>query len=136
MKDRVLANLFQPLPASGIPFTVAVTPTVASGQDLWTTTLKIQIPIGSLLTLRDPNGQSGSFSVFVTTGSDSGAVSDVEQRTQSFTIAEADMERARKSHYTYEFVLQLNRIIDRASVGVLDETSKEYGLQRVDIPKK
>jgi VWFA-related protein len=136
MKDRVAANLFAAIEGSTIRFDVGMEPIKEAGKDRWTTTLKIHVPIASLLTLKEGKGEAGSFSVFVTTGSAAGGFSPVEQRTQAFNIAAADLERAKTSHYTYDFVLQLDKVVDRASVGVMDETSKEFGLKRIRIPAR
>lgn len=136
MQDRVVANLFQNVDGATIKFDVVIRPLEAAGNNRWTTTLVIRIPIANLMTLKDAKGESGSFSVFVGTGSSLGSLGDVAQRTQAFSIAEADLERARASHYTYEFALEVDEVMDRVSVGVLDDVSKEFGLKRFALPKR
>ncbi len=136
MQDRVVANLFQNVDGATVKFDVVMRPLVEAGKDRWTTTLVIRIPIANLLTLKDAKGESGSFSVFVATGSSLGSLGEVAQRTQPFSIAQADLERAKTSYYTYEFALEVDEVMDRVSVGVLDDVSKEFGLRRFAIPKR
>jgi VWFA-related protein len=136
MQDRVVANLSLPVEGSVIPFDAVVGAFTRTGKKQWTAPLTIRIPIAKLMTLRDGKGEAGTFSVFVVTGADFGTISDVEHRTQPFTIPTADLQRARASYFKYAFTLKLDSVADRVSVGVMDETSKEFGLRRIAIPPR
>jgi len=136
MKDRVVASLYQDLGGASIPIDVHLGKLSQSGRNRWSAPLTIRIPIGKLTTLREANGETGAFSVFVVTGAVLGTKSEVERRTQPFTIPIADLRRARASTFKYELVLQLDRTSDRIAVGILDETSKEFGLMRATIPPR
>ena len=81
-------------------------------------------------------GYSGSFSVFIASGGDFGAMGEVRRHTQPFTISRTDIERARKSHYTYETVVEINQLAQRASIGVIDDTTGEFGLASLVMPKR
>lgn len=61
-------------------------------------------------------GQRGAFFVYIAWGDILSAVSEVTQRTQPFTIA--DVQQAKNGKFGYEF-----------------EVSKDYGLQRVELPR-
>lgn len=137
MSDRVLAGLFRNLEGSIIPVTVQLGAMKKQGSKRWTVPLAIRVPISSLTTLAENGGiWRGTFSVYIAAGGQFGVISDVVQRTQSFTIQEADLDRAHQSHFTYDFEMKVDAFTDRVSVGVLDETSKEYGLAVVELPAR
>jgi hypothetical protein len=60
----------------------------------------------------------------------------VRHRTQAFRIPRSDLERARTSHFTYELTLEVDDDVDRISVGVMDDTSSEFGLRRIRVPSR
>jgi VWFA-related protein len=137
MSDRVLAGLFRDLEGSVIPVTAQFGAMKKAGAKRWTVPLAIRIPIASLTTLAENGGVwRGTFSVYIAAGGDFGVISDVVQRTQSFTIKEEELDRAHQSHFTYDFELKIDPFTDRVSIGVLDETSKEYGLAVLDLPQR
>jgi VWFA-related protein len=136
MKDRVTANLYQPIGGSTIPFDVGVGIPVKDGRKRWTMPLKLRIPIASLMTLQEGATHAGEFSVYIVTGAVVGVMSEVQQRTQPFRIPHADLAKAKSSHYTYDFTLRLDEEVDRVSVGLLDQVAKEFGLKRIAIPAR
>jgi VWFA-related protein len=136
MSDRVVANLYHPLPGASLPFSVTFGQVRRVRRNRTAVPLIVRVPIGSLTTLPSGSEGAGSFSVYVVTGSESGIVSDVRNRTQAFRIPRSDLERAKASHFTYELTLEVDDDVDRISVGVLDDTSSEFGLRRIRVPSR
>lgn len=138
MKDRVRANLFQRVEGSSaaIPFAVAVGEFRKAGRNRWTVPLKIRIPISSLTMLPQGPEQAGSFSIFFATGALLGVMSEVEQRTQTFTVPRNDLARAQKSFFTYDLELTVDKLVQSMSIAVLDDVGKEYGIKRYQLPKR
>ena len=61
-------------------------------------------------------------------------MSDVQQHTQPFTIPKDQVARAKASHFTYDVLVSVDRLAQTISVGVVDDTSREYGLATVTLP--
>jgi hypothetical protein len=136
MNDRVIANLYQPLEGSTVRFDVGVGAAVADGRKRWTIPLKIRIPIAALTTLQQGRAHAGEFSVYIVTGAVVGVMSEVQRRAQPFQIPLSDLQKAKTSHFTYDFTLRVDEQVDRVSVGILDEISKEFGLRRIALPPR
>ena len=138
MKDRVMANLFQRVSSSSmsIPFDVAVGEVKKTGRNRWSIPLKLRVPIRSLTMLPKGRVEQGEFSVFVVTGGGLGVMSEVDRHSQPFEVASAELEHAKSSYFTYELSLSVDQLVDRLSVGVMDEVGKEYGLKRFSLPKR
>lgn len=133
MKDRVVATLFRDFDESSFKIAAELgIPRDQGRRELFP--LKIRIPIKDLTVLPHGGKNAGAFSVFVATSVNVGRISDVTQQTQSFEIANADMERALAGHFTYNYDLVIDDKVDRVAVGVFDEISKTYSLLRVPIP--
>lgn len=136
MNDRVMANLYQPLPGSLIPFEVGLSQPKSVGKNRWTMTLRLRVPIKSLTMVSQNQQHAGEFGVYIATGGIVGVMSEVERRTQPFRIPVADLPRARNSYFTFDFELKIDQKVDRVSVGVMDEVGKDWGLRRVAIPAR
>jgi hypothetical protein len=134
MKNRVVASLFdKPADAvTSIPLQVRFGQAKPRGDGKFTLPMLVEIPAKSLVTLPDEKGQRGAFSIFIAWGDILGAVSDVTHRTQPFTIA--DVEKAKNGRFGYKFDLVTDSKTNRVAIGVYDEISKDYGLQRVELP--
>jgi VWFA-related protein len=132
MKNRVVATLYTDSDDTKIPLRVRLGEKKSSGGGKYLIPVLIEIPVQSLVSLPDAKGQRGAFSVYIASGDILGAVSDVTQRTQPFTIA--DVQRAKNGRFEYEFDLLTDMKTNRVAVGVYDEISKDYGLQRVELP--
>jgi len=78
---------------------------------------------------------AGAFTVYLAWNS-SGTVSDLTRETQPFTIKAEDLARAKASHFTYTFEVKVDKSTKALGVGVLDETSKEYGTLTVNLPRE
>jgi len=135
MKDRLVANLYQKLEGSSaaIPFDVVVGEYKSTGGKRWQLPLKIRIPIKALTTLTRGRDEVGEFSVYVVSGARLGVMSDVQHRSQQFKIPRVDLERARASYFTYDFALTVDEKVERLSIGVVDETAKEFGLKQLAV---
>jgi len=135
IKDRVIANLYQSFPGS-IPFDIEAGEPRSTGRNRWELPVTVRIPISSLTTLPDGSGSAGEFSVYAAAGSVLGVTSEVQRRTQAFTIPASDVDKAKASHFTYEVVLQIDEKSNRVSVGVVDETGRESGFKQITIPSR
>jgi VWFA-related protein len=138
LKDRVRANLYQRVEGSSakIPFDVAVGAFKKTGRNRWTVPVKIRIPIKSLTVMPRGVDEAGSFSVFFATGGVLGVMSEVEQRTQSFTIPSSELSKAKQSYFTYDLELQLDKLVQTISIAVLDDVGKEFGIKRFELPRE
>lgn len=136
MNDRVIANLYQPVEGSTIGFEAGLGTPKPDGRKRWTILLRLRIPIAALTTLQQGRAHTGEFTVYIVTGAVVGVMSDVQRRAQPFQIPVADLEKAKKSHFTYDFTLRVDETVDRVSIGLLDETSKEFGFRRLAIPPR
>ena len=132
MKNRVVATLYTDSDDTKIPLRVRLGEKKSSGAGKYLIPVLIEIPVQSLVSLPDAKGQRGAFSVYIASGDILGAVSDVTQRTQPFTIA--DVQRAKNGRFEYQFDLLTDMKTNRVAVGVYDEISKDFGLQRVELP--
>ncbi|MFP5248010.1 MAG: hypothetical protein ACLGH0_15050, partial [Thermoanaerobaculia bacterium] len=127
MKDRVIANLYHQDEPGRLPIEVTIGKITKKSRTRWTAPLRIHVPVNALITREN----QGTFSVFIATGGVIGIMSEVQQRAQQFKI---DPNAPADSHFTYEFTLEFNGATDTVSVGVLDEVSKEYGLDTIELP--
>lgn len=128
MQDRVVASLYRPDNSGSIPVHVEVGKIDKIGRGRWSVPVLINVPLNALST--SPDGR-GSFSVFLATGGMIGIMSDVQQRTQTFTTADF---APGQEHVTYELTLTFNDATSVVSVGVMDAGSKDFGLKTVDLP--
>jgi len=133
MKNRVVATLFSDSDDTKIPLRVRLGERKPKGAGKYSLPILIEIPVQSLVSLPDAKGQRGAFSVYIAWGDILGAVSEVTQRTQPFTIA--DVQQAKNGKFGYEFELLTDYKANRVAIGVYDEVSKDYGLQRIDLPR-
>lgn len=135
IKDRVIANLYQSFPGS-IPFELEAGEPRSTGRNRWELPLTVRIPVSALTALPAGNGAAGEFSVYAAAGSVLGVTSEVQRRSQQFTIPAEDAGKAKDSHFTYEVVLQIDEKVNRVSVGVVDETGRESGFRQMAIPSR
>ncbi|HEX2061017.1 MAG TPA: VWA domain-containing protein, partial [Thermoanaerobaculia bacterium] len=130
MKDRVAAAVFGTATDPAFPIVAEVEP-VTNG----VAPLKVRVPIASLTLVPAEAKFQGAFSVYVVTANAAGDLSDVTRHTQTFDIAETDLERADGAHFTYELGLRVPNTTTRIGVGVMDEVSKSYGLASVSVTR-
>jgi VWFA-related protein len=135
MEDRVLATLFGTQPASSFEIGVTVGKARREGK-VFVVPVSLQIPIAALSPLPEGNDfYAGAFSVYTASGAVIGGISDTGHETKGYRIATRDIEKARKGHYTYDLELHVAGLGERVAVGVIDETSKEYALRLIELPR-
>jgi len=134
MKNRVITTLFTNPDVNDvkIPLRVHLGAPKPRGNGQYTLPVIVEIPAQSLVALPDAKGQRGAFSVYIAWGDILGAVSEVTERTQPFTIA--DVQQAKNGRFGYRFDLVTDYKANRVAIGVYDEISKDYGLQRIELP--
>jgi VWFA-related protein len=132
MRDRLRAALFGTHLGSPLKITATAGDRKPSGK-LFSLPLQIRIPIGALTLLPQGNGKhAGTFSVHVGAAADLDELSDVTQKTQQFEVNEADLERARAGHFTYDLDVEVNEKTKFIAVAVLDEVGRVYGVTRLE----
>lgn len=132
MAGRVLAQLFRPVEENALAISAEAGAPKKEGRHL-ALPVKIRIPIGRLTLLPAGLTSSGSFTVFAVAGGKVGVAGDVTRKTQTFSIPRADLDKARRSHYTFDFTVVTDGVAENLAVGVLDDVSKEFGITRVSI---
>jgi VWFA-related protein len=128
MTDLVVANLVRSTSGT-LPVEVEVGE-IGNGRGRRSVPLKIRIPVDALT--REESG--GEFSVYLASGGAFGVISEVDRRTQRYTIDEIKLATADDAAFTYELTYDIDRGAYRVSVGVFDEISKEYGLAHIELP--
>ncbi|HEV7427944.1 MAG TPA: VWA domain-containing protein [Thermoanaerobaculia bacterium] len=140
MEDRVIATLFGNPPPSSFDVKVRLANPKLDDKKNYITPITIEVPISALTMLpRDANSSAGAFTVYTAWGAVLGGISDTHHETKQFTIAAADIEKAKQNHFTYQFNVASSTPYLRIALGVYDEVSKEYALNLVDLeppPKK
>jgi VWFA-related protein len=136
MEDRVIGALFGNTPASAFRFAVKSDPPTHRKDKTYLIPLTVEVPIAALTSLRGPGtAYNGAFSVYLAWGSTIGGVSETHHDTQQFSIAAADLERAKKGHFTYTIsVASLSPSLHLA-LGVYDEVSRDYAVGLVNLPQ-
>ncbi len=129
VRDLVTANLVQETPGGSLPIEVKVGKVTNSGSRRLVQ-LTVWVPVESL-TMREDG--SGSFSVYLASGGGFGVLSEVERRGQAFTASDAKAAGARTGYFTYDLTMKIDSEAYRIAVGVLDDLSKEFGVDRVAV---
>ncbi|HEX9459294.1 MAG TPA: VWA domain-containing protein [Thermoanaerobaculia bacterium] len=134
MEDRVIATLFGNAPPSSFEMKVRLAAAKLDEKKHYMIPITIEIPISALTMLpTEGNASSGAFTVYMAWGSTFGGVSDTHHDTKQFSIAAAELEKAKTNHFTYEFKVASATPYLRIALGVYDEVSKEYALNLVDL---
>jgi VWFA-related protein len=126
MRERILANLFEPQSASSMNITVEVGRQRYVEKGHYTIPVTVHIPVTSLMT----DGGRGEFSVFVGWSGTAGEIGQVTKQSQKFKLTTSTPET-----FTYSFDVTADASTERLSIGVFDELSKDYGLRRIDLVK-
>jgi VWFA-related protein len=127
MQDRVIANLYRPDAKGTIPIHVELGMISKVSRTRWSAPARVTIPVAALSV--GPDG-TGTFSVFFATGGMIGVMSDVQQRTYSYSAAELEG----REHITYQLPVTFNGASSVVSIGVMDAGSNDFGLKTVDLP--
>jgi VWFA-related protein len=137
MRERVVSNLFTHNHPSRIAISTKLGTAKKVGGKRWKIPLTVTIPVSSLTTLTQPNGDfAGSFSVYVAWGGILGEISETTHRVQNYVIPRAEAEKAAESTFSYDFELLADERTDRISVGVMDEVGKDSGYAFLRLPPR
>jgi VWFA-related protein len=129
MTDTVIANLVRPSGSGRLPIEVEVGDIRNHGRRR-AVPLTIRIPIDALS--KEESG--GEFSVYLAAGGAFGVISEVDRKTQRYTIDEVKLATVDDAAFTYDVTFDVERAAYRLSVGVFDEISKDYGLAHIELP--
>jgi VWFA-related protein len=132
MKDRVTSALSYIADTGTLGLRVMTGAARKKSRGRLTLPIRVQVPIGQLVLVREGEQERGAFSLFVGAGNGEVLFSDVTQRTQLITIPLRDLDRAKQANFTYEVDLTIDPKVDRVAVGVYDEVGRQYGLMRVE----
>ncbi|HEX8252515.1 MAG TPA: VWA domain-containing protein [Thermoanaerobaculia bacterium] len=129
MSDLIVANLVRVSPGGTLPIDVEVGDITREGSRR-VVPLRISIPVNALT----QGDGGGTFAVYLASGGAFGAISEVDRRTQRYTLEHVRLATADDDAFAYDVTLKIERGAYRLSIGVLDEFSKEYGLAHVELP--
>jgi VWFA-related protein len=132
MKARVAGALVGVPEQVRIPLQVNAGKPVAKGRQ-WEVPLTVYIPIASLTTLPENGKQRGAFTVYIASSDAAGAMSEITGKTQPFDVSDA--QRAQNAAFSYRVTVVTDREAQHIAVGVFDELSREWGLQRIAVPR-
>jgi VWFA-related protein len=135
MRDRVVAAMYDTGQPSPIRVVAELGEPKKGGRNRRSIPIAVRIPIEALTLIPQGQKHAGAFSVYVMTGAELGAVSEVTRKTQSFEVDASDLARALKSHFTFDVDVEVNTGADHVAVGLLDEVSRTYGVTRLPLPK-
>jgi VWFA-related protein len=134
MEDRVIGALFGNTPASAFRFEVGSGAPARDKNKNYLIPLTVHVPIAALTSLRGQGtAYNGAFSVYLAWGSTIGGVSEAHHDTQQFSIAAADLERAKTGHFTYTVSVESLTPSLRVALGVYDEVSRDYAVRVVTL---
>jgi len=134
MEDRVIGALFGNVPESSFQFLVTSEAPKRDSAKNYLIPVTVQIPISALTPLRgEGKTYNGAFSVYMAWGSMVGGVSETHHDTQQFSLNEADLERAKKGHFTYTISVASLTPSLHVAFGVYDEVSRDYAVRLVDL---
>ena len=132
MRDRVLTGLYARMPESKIPFDVRIGE-ITRRNRRYRIPVEIRIPVASLTTLPGATSYGGSFSVFAAAGGRLGVMSEVVEKSQQFTVKPEDAGKAQGAVLTYKLEMIADGRADRIGIGVMDGTSREWGVITVRV---
>jgi VWFA-related protein len=134
MENRVIATLFGNAPPSSFEVKVLLSTPRLDEKKHYKIPITIEVPVAALTMLPGEGSSStGAFTVYTAWGATLGGMSDTHHETKQFTIAAADLEKAKQEHFTYEFSVASATPYLRVALGVYDEVSKEYALNLIDL---
>jgi VWFA-related protein len=135
MRDRVIANVFNPSMASDFPVRIEVGTPEKQGR---TYRLPITVTLPSTITLIPEDDQlKGEFAVYIATGKEEGAVSEVSKAVQPMKFpADAEESIVAQETFTYTTTLVVRSGEQVISVGVADTLAGTIGLARATVDVK
>jgi len=134
MEDRVIATLFGNAPPSAFEVRILLATPKLDERKHYIIPITIEVPVSVLTMLPgEGNASTGAFTVYTAWGATLGGMSATHHETKQFSIAAADIEKAKQNHFTYQFNITNATPYLRVALGVYDEVSKEYALNLVAL---
>jgi VWFA-related protein len=134
MDERVIATLFGNQPPASFEVKVRLAPPKLDEQKRYIIPVTIEVPISALTTLPAAgNVNNGAFTVYLAWGAVLGGLSEPHRDTKQFSIADADLAKAKGNHFTYQIGVASATPYLRIALGVYDEVSKDYALNLIDL---
>ncbi|HEX3068222.1 MAG TPA: VWA domain-containing protein [Thermoanaerobaculia bacterium] len=135
MDERVIATLFGNQPPASFEVKVRLAQPKLDEQKHYIIPVTIEVPISALTTLPAAgNVHNGAFTVYMAWGAVFGGLSEPHRDTKQFSIADADLARAKGNYFTYQVGVASATPYLRIALGVYDEVSKDYALNLIDLP--
>ena len=132
MRERVVTALYAKIPDAALLFD-AEAGKVSRRHRRYRVPVRIAIPMEVLTSLPSADGERGSFTVFAVAGGMLGVMSEVAHKTQSFVVDPAKKDRAQQAVITYELEIETDGRADRIAIGLLDDTSREWGVMTIPL---
>jgi len=132
MRLAVLAHHVTPPETNDLRISVAVGELALEGNRR-RVPLKILIPVALLRLEPDGNEVRGGFVVYVSTGTGSGSVSNINRQTHDIRWPAGAFEQARTKNMTFAVDVVLGPGARQISVGVLDQRSEQTGFELVSV---
>jgi hypothetical protein len=129
MSDRVVSNLFGALKSPRFPLAARITGTAPAGKKGLQISFEVRIPAAALALLPAAGGRRARVSAYVAI-LDGGDVTAATPVTRDFTLPDGVPDEA--AHVTYVGQVVTAGASPLISIGILDETSKEAGFDRIE----
>jgi hypothetical protein len=134
MDERVIATLFGNQPPASFEVKVRLAPPKLDDKKRYIIPVTIEVPIAALTTLPAAgNVHNGAFTVYLAWGAVLGGLSEPHRDTKQFSIADADLAKAKGNYFTYQIGVASATPYLRIALGVYDEVSKDYALNLIDL---
>jgi VWFA-related protein len=134
MDERVIATLFGNQPPASFEVKVRLAPPKLDDKKRYIIPVTIEVPIAALTTLPAAgNAHNGAFTVYMAWGAVLGGLSEPHRDTKQFSIADADLAKAKGNYFTYQVGVASATPYLRIALGVYDEVSKDYALNLIDL---
>ncbi len=134
MDERVIATLFGNQPPASFEVKVRLAQPKLDEQKRYIIPVTIEVPISALTTLPAAgNVHNGAFTVYMAWGAVLGGLSEPHRDTKQFSIADADLAKAKGNYFTYQVGVASATPYLRIALGVYDEVSKDYALNLIDL---
>jgi VWFA-related protein len=134
MDERVIATLFGNAPSASFEVRVRLAPPKLDDKKRYIIPVTIEVPVSALTTLPAAgNVHNGAFTVYMAWGAVLGGLSEPHRDTKQFSIADADLAKAKGNYFTYQVGVASATPYLRIALGVYDEVSKDYALNLIDL---
>ncbi|HWW60144.1 MAG TPA: hypothetical protein VN181_02145, partial [Thermoanaerobaculia bacterium] len=124
--DAVVAQHVARSDANDLHIVLQTDPPVADGEKK-KVTLKVLIPVKSLKLVREGGDVTGGFNVYISTGDEHGAASDVNKQTHAIRWPADALPHLMEKNVTFAVDIVLEPGRNQISVGVMDQRSEATG---------